>query len=52
MGTYNSTYTYSTSHVLRQDVKQVNYITVGGGGGGARPNVGLVDLLIMVKILD
>ena len=40
MGTYNSTYTYSTSLQLRSDVKQVNYITVGGGGGGARPNVG------------
>ena len=40
MGTYNNTYTYSSSQVLRQDVKSVNYITVGGGGGGARPNVG------------
>ena len=40
MGTYNNTYTYSSSQVLRQDVKQVNYITVAGGGGGARPNVG------------
>lgn len=40
MATYNNTYTYSSSQVLRSDVKQVNYITVGGGGGGARPNVG------------
>ena len=40
MATYNNTYTYSSSQVLRQDVKQVNYITVAGGGGGARPNVG------------
>jgi hypothetical protein len=40
MGQYNSQYTYSSSLTLRADVKQVQYITVGGGGGGARPMAG------------
>ena len=40
MATFNNTFTYSTSLVLRSDVKSVNYITVAGGGGGARPNAG------------
>ena len=38
MAQYNSQYTYSSSLTLRFDVKSVQYITVGGGGGGARPN--------------
>ena len=38
MATYSSQYTYSSSLTLRSDVKSVQYITVGGGGGGARPN--------------
>ena len=40
MGQYNSQYTYSSSLTLRADVKYVQYITVGGGGGGARPFAG------------
>ena len=40
MASYYSQYTYSSSLTLRSDVKQVQYITVGGGGGGARPFAG------------
>ena len=40
MAQYNSQYTYSSSLRLRADVKYVQYITVGGGGGGARPFAG------------
>jgi hypothetical protein len=38
MAQYNSQYTYSSNLTIRFDVKQVQYITVAGGGGGARPN--------------